>query len=167
MSNQVNISLDRRRVEQLARLAALEGKKIAQWIDDRVTDAWRVEFPDEPVPGVRVWNEESPDGSGRRVMISLFEKARDETGQLDSPPLAAVPDVAQRIAFGLRGVAEREVANFKIALDNDTRLHIRRQGTGVTIQTFIGDRKDGTWVAMPSMAVDVADCIARAAKEIS
>lgn len=164
MSNQVSVSLDKRRVEQLAKLAEIEGVKLAQWIENRVSAAWREAFPHEPMPGVRVWSEAGGKSAGR-VFLSFSEKTVDENGNPEFPPLVVSPELAQKIAFGLRGIALREVTNFKTALDQTgTEMHIRRQGPGVTVK-MIGH--GGGWAGTPSMAVDVADCIARAAKEAS
>lgn len=165
MSNQMNISLDKRRVEQIARLAELEGLKVAQWIDERVSAAWREAFPCEPIPGVRVWEDEGD--VGRVVNISLWDDARTEAGELEFPAIVVAPDVAHKIAFGLQGVAEKEVSNFKLPVGTTgERIQIRRRGTGVTFWlTDDAGEVRASWASTPRMAVEVAECIARIALE--
>lgn len=159
VSNQVNISLDRRRVEQLSRLAEREGKKIAQWIEDRIMEAWPKAFPDEPLPGTVI----KAEAGG--IRLGLWENFKARGDYEEFPVLIVNPETALKIAFGLRGVAEKEVSNFKMALPNDDRhLHIRRRGTGVTLWVMKDGEmvSGGLWGSAPRMAVEVAECITKA-----
>lgn len=161
MSNQVSVSLDKRRVEQLAKLAEMEGVKLAQWLEARISAEWRKAFPDQPVPGVRIWQGADTQGNSR-VHLSFGERLVDEQGELEIPPVVVSPDLAQKIAFGLRGIALREITNFKTALEVEGEgLHIRRQGPGVRIADV---RNSALWAGTPSMAVEIADCIELVAK---
>jgi hypothetical protein len=81
--------------------------------------------------------------------------------------IAVAPETAQKIAFGLQGVAEKEVSNFKLPVGTEgERIQIRRRGTGVTFWLLDdAEAVRGNWASTPRMAVEVAECIARIARE--
>lgn len=163
MSNKRTISLDRRRLEQLQILADRQGLRGTEWIERHIAEEWAREFPSLPVPGIKVAAVATENGPKVELVLNLDGDHGDEGA--DFGVLTISPELALKLAFGLRGITLREITNFNVPLEQDgVRVKIRRRGQGVTWDTEPREMHRAGFAATPVMALEIADCIERVAK---